>query len=84
MLSKQEPLKLQHVADLRLQALFGTVSTLPRTQRLSLDENLSAKEGGMEKTGKTSPRLSFFFFPWFLALRHGSLACHSLFAVASV
>ena len=32
MLSKQEPLKLQHVADLRLQALFGTVSILPRTQ----------------------------------------------------
>ena len=32
MLSKQEPLKLQHVADLHLQALFGTVSILPRTQ----------------------------------------------------
>ena len=31
-LSKQEPLKLQHVADLHLQALFGTVSILPRTQ----------------------------------------------------
>ena len=32
MLSKQEPLKLQHVADLHLQVLFGTVSILPRTQ----------------------------------------------------
>ena len=32
MLSKQESLKLQHVADLHLQALFGTVSILPRTQ----------------------------------------------------
>ena len=32
MLSKQEPLKLQHVADLHLQALFGTVSILPCTQ----------------------------------------------------
>ena len=85
MLSKQEPLKLQHVADLHLQALFGTVSQfclVPR--RLSLHENLGAKGGGKEKTGETSPRLSFLSFPWSLALRHQWLACHSRFAIASM
>ena len=47
----------------------------PLTQRsLSLDENLRVKEGGKEKTAKTSLLLSSFIFPWSPALRHQSLA----------
>ena len=41
--------------------------------------NLRA-EGGKGKTGLDS---HFFFFPWSLALRYLSLACHSRFALAS-
>ena len=48
MLSKQEPLKLQHVADLRLQALFGTVSILPRTQT-SLSPRKFGRKGRRER-----------------------------------
>ena len=54
MLSKQEPLKLQHVADLHLQALFGTVSQfclVPR--RLSLSMKIWAqREAGKRKRAR--------------------------------
>ena len=63
MLSKQEPLKLQHVADLHLQALFGTVSILPRTQT-SLSPWKFGRKGRLEReNGRdvTSPLI--FVFP---------------------
>ena len=46
---------------------------------VSLDENLRANEGGKENA---SPFI--FSFPWSLALRLLSLACHTRFAPASV
>ena len=61
--------------DSMVQKLRKTCLRLPLTQRsLSLDENLRAKEGGKEKTVKTSLLLSSFTFPWSLGLRHMSLA----------
>ena len=44
---------------------------------------MHAKEGGKGKMGETSLRLSFFSFPWSLALPHQSLACLSRFALPS-
>ena len=58
-----------------VQKLRKTCLPLPHTQRsLSLDENLRAKEGGKDKTAKTSLLLSSFTIPWSLALRYQSLA----------
>ena len=41
---------------------------------LSLIENLCAKEGGKEETGKTSLLLSYLSFLWYIALHHHSSA----------
>ena len=61
--------------DSMVQTLRKTCLRLPLTQRsLSLDASLRAKEGGKEKTSKTSLLLSSFTFPWSHALRHQSLA----------
>ena len=61
--------------DSMVQKLRKTCLRLSLTQRsLSLDENLRAKEGGKEKTAKTSLLLSSFTFPWSLGLRYQSLA----------
>ena len=46
-------------------------------RRLSLDENVRAKEGGKETTGETSLRLRCVPFPWSLAVHHQSLALAS-------
>ena len=43
-------------------------------RRLSLDENVRAKEGGKETTGETALRLPSVPFPWSLAVHHQSLA----------
>ena len=43
-------------------------------RRLSLDENVRAKEGGKETTGETALRLPSVPFPWSLAVYHQSLA----------
>ena len=43
-------------------------------RRLSLDENVRAKEGGKETTGETSLRLPSIPFPWSLAVHRQSLA----------
>ena len=43
-------------------------------RRLSLDENVRAKEGGKETTGETSFRLPSVPFPWSLAIHNQSLA----------
>ena len=43
-------------------------------RRLSLDENVRAKEGGKETTGETALRLPSIPFPWSLAVHHQSLA----------
>ena len=42
-------------------------------RRLSLDENVRAKEGGKETTGETSFRRPSLPFPWSLAVHHQSL-----------
>ena len=58
------------------QFCAGALHTVPEAASypdvslsLSLDENLREKEGGKEKTGG---RLSFFSFPWSLALHQGN------------
>ena len=67
--------------DSMVQKLRKACLRLPLTQRsLSRDENLRAKEGGKEKTAKTSLLLSSFTFPWSLALRHKSLAFRPRFS----
>ena len=43
-------------------------------RRLSLDENVRAKEGGKETTGETALHLPSVPFPWSLAVHHQSLA----------
>ena len=43
-------------------------------RRLSLDENVRAKESGKETTGETTRRLLSVPFPWSLAVHHQSLA----------
>ena len=48
---------------------------------VSLSVSMHVKQGAKEKKGLAS---SFFTFPWSLALRHQSLACHSRFALASM
>ena len=42
-------------------------------RRLSLDENVRAKEGGKETTGESSLRLPSVPFSWSLAVHHQSL-----------
>ena len=51
----------------------GSLS-LSLSPSLFLDENLFAKEGGKAKTGETCMASLLYGFPWFLALRHQSLA----------
>ena len=50
------------------------VDTCLVPRRLSLDENVRAKEGGKETTGETSFRRPSVHFPWSLAVHHQSLA----------
>ena len=54
------------------QYLLAFICLVPR--RLSLDENVRAKEGGKETTGETSLRPPSVPFPWSLAVHHQSLA----------
>ena len=59
-----------------LQLLWETnrmVDTCLAPRRLSLDENVRAKEGGKETTGETSFRRPSLPFPWSLAVHHQSL-----------
>ena len=62
----------------------GNRITLASYPDVSLDENLRAKEGGKGENRRDALRFSSLSFPWSFALRHQSLACHSLFALASV
>ena len=55
---------------------------MPLTQTsLSFDEIYAQRNAGRSKTSLPS---HFFSFPWFLALRHESLACHSRFTLTPV
>ena len=49
------------------------VDTCLAPRRLSLDENVRAKEGGKETTGETSFRRPSLPFPWSLAVHNKSL-----------
>ena len=57
-----------------LLALVTLDSACLVPRRLSIDENVRAKEGGKETTGETVLRVPSVPFPWSLAVHHQSLA----------
>ena len=61
------------VGDLTIPNVIPN-STCLVPKRLSLDENVRAKEGGKETTGETALRLPSVPFPWSLAVHPQSLA----------
>ena len=73
-ISSKENVKSQFKSQIRLRIVTGVSGLCLVPRRLSLDENVRAKEGGKETTGETALRPPSVPFPWSLAVHHQSFA----------